>query len=130
MVKKHGANTWENYLRVHEKVLKRYSGYFVNPSVTYAIERITENYYTLTIDRLELKTNQGVTLFVKIEKDVDVQAGVTRKIARTYGYSYNSWKKWELGITNLIRYCSPHHDHNRFHHKHDFTVTPPTIAWP
>ena len=125
---KHGFNTWENYLRVHEKVLKQYSVFFVNPLVVYELNMSTENYYTLILERVELKTNEGKNIFVKIEKDIDVQAGVTRKIARTYRYSYNSWKKTDRNNANFIRYCSPHLDHNQFHHKHDFTVTPPTIT--
>ena len=83
MAMKHGFNTWENYLRVHEKVLKQYSVFFVNPLVVYELNMITENYYTLILERVELKTNEGKNIFVKIEKDIDVQAGVTRKIART-----------------------------------------------
>lgn len=128
MAQKHGPNTWENYLRVHENVLRQYSKYFVNLPITYAIEKITANYYSLLIERLEVKTSNGNIVFIKLEKDVDVQPGVTRKIARTYGYSYNCWKKVGGLKTRLIRYCSPHLDHNKFHHKHDFTVNPSTVT--
>lgn len=38
------------------------------------------------------------------------------RITETYGYSYHAW----LTKTNenLVRYCSPHETHNKFHHKH------------
>jgi len=27
----------------------------------------------------------------------------------------------------MIRYYSPHDDHNQFHHKHDFAIDPPQV---
>jgi hypothetical protein len=47
---------------------------------------------------------------------------ITKKRAKTFNYSYNAWDP--KTNKNLIRYCSPHLDHNKFHHKHDYTVDP------
>jgi len=121
---RHDWNTWDNYFNVHEKVLKNYSANFVNPQIKYKDDRITDNYYTLVLDRAEVRTQKGNTVFVKIEKDVEVQQGARKKIARTYGYSYHCWQKNGDGTDqNLIRYCSPHPDHNKFHHKHEYLAT-------
>jgi hypothetical protein len=125
---KYGRNTWDNYLKVHESVLKKYVKHFVSQNVTYKIEKITENYYTMEIERLEIKTHAQNTVWVKIEKDIDVQAGATRKIAKTHAYSYHCWIKNGEKKKDLIRYCGPHLDHNKFHHKHDFTKNPPSVT--
>ncbi len=124
---KHGPNTLDNYLRVHENVLKNYSKYFVTQNVVYKTTKITENYYTLEIQTLELITFSQNKVFVKIEKDVDVEQGTRKKIAKTYSYSYHCWKKEGEVSKDLIRYCSPHLDHNQFHHKHDFTKNPEVL---
>ena len=131
--KKHGWNTWENYIRVHEKVLKQYQASLVNQNTLYDVKKITDQYYFMKIEKLELITNKGTTVQINIEKDVEVQPGGRKAISRTAGYSYQSWIK---GGSSLIRYCSPHETHNKFHHKHDFTKNPATLvavgndAWP
>lgn len=66
---KHGWNTWDNYLNVHEKVLKKYQGNFATSNPRYKIEYITENFYTLEIPRLDIITNQGNNISVKIYND-------------------------------------------------------------
>jgi len=121
MKKKHGWNTWENYLRVHESVLKRYQSHFVTPSPKYSVIRFTDQYYQIRIDKLELISAKGTYISINIEKDIEVQAGGSKDVARTVGYSYQSWLK---GGGNLIRYCSPHESHNKFHHKHDYMKDP------
>ena len=121
MKKKHDWNTWENYLRVHESVLKTYQANFLTQFPKYSIDEITDQYYQLKIDKLELITSKGTVILVNIEKDVEVQPGAKKKIARTVGYSYQAWIK---GGNNLIRYCSPHETHNKFHHKHDYVNQP------
>jgi hypothetical protein len=121
MKKKHGWNTWENYLRVHESVLKKYQPHFITQSPKYSVTRFTDQYYQLRIDKLELVTAKGTPIYINIEKDVEVQAGGSKDVARTVGYSYQAWIK---GGKNLIRYCSPHESHNKFHHKHDYQKDP------
>ena len=124
MKKKHGWNTWENYLRVHESVLKKYQAHFITPSPKYLVTRFTDQYYQLRIDKLELMTSKGTSVYINIEKDVEVQEGGSKDVARTVGYTYQAWIK---GGNNIIRYCSPHETHNKFHHKHDFINQPNTV---
>ena len=114
---KHGWNTLENYLRVHESVLKKYQSHFITPSPKYSVIRYTEQYYQLTLTMLELRTAKGTSVCINIEKDIEVRPGGTKKVARTEGYSYQAWIK---SGNNLIRYDSPHEAHNKFHHKHDY----------
>lgn len=133
MKKKHGWNTWENYFRIHEKVLKTYQAHFPNHIPKYAVQIITEHYYVMRIEKLELITTKGTSIQINIEKEVEVQPGGRKPVARTEGYSYQAWIK---GGNNLVRYCSPHKNHNQFHHKHDFTKNPAAIiqmeidTWP
>lgn len=124
---KHGWNTWDNYFNVHEKVLKKYSKHFIDPFIKYKDEQVTENYYTLDIKKTELKTQNGNIVFVKIEKDIEIQKGIRKKIARTNSYTYHCWRKLsnKTADESLIRYCSPHETHNKFHHKHEDLAVPP-----
>ena len=72
MGKRHGRNTWENYLKVHESVLRKYSSHFVNPNISYKIEKITENYFTLEIARLEVgRTKTGLQIWC-VRHDMNV----------------------------------------------------------
>jgi len=119
---KHDWNTFENYIRVHEKVLRDYSNYFFTQNPTYKEERVTDNYYTLELDRLGLITNKGTRVYIKVEKDIHVKAGARKPIAKLYEYSYHAWDS--VSKRNLLRYCSPHEDHNRFHHRHDYSENP------
>mgnify|MGYP003673959771 CR=1 FL=1 len=119
---KHDWNTWENYLRVHERVLKDFASSILSSNPTYQLRQITENYYTLELNRLELLTIKGNSVFVKIEKDIHVKDGAKKKIAKLFNYSYHAWLKDPP--RNLIRYCGPHLDHNKFHHRHDYTKSP------
>ncbi len=124
MSNKHGWNTWENYLRVHESVLRKYQANFISPAPKYSVIKFTEYYYQLTLKNLELKTRKGTVVCINIEKDVEVRPGGTKQVARTEGYSYQAWLK---GGRNLVRYDSPHVNHNKFHHKHDYLYLPKDV---
>lgn len=86
-----------------------------------------DNYYSLEIKKSELKTQKGNIVFVKIEKDIEIQEGLRKRTARTDGYSYHCWRKYvsKTADESLIRYCSPHETHNKFHHKHEDLALPP-----
>ena len=112
---KHGFNTWENYLAVHEKVLNSYKHYFKNQNVRYQVQKFTENYYSLKIPKLELITLKSSRVIVKIIKDVEVKEGVRKKIAKTFFYSYHV--RYAQSDENILRYCGPD-EHRPYHHKH------------
>lgn len=119
---KHGSNTLENYIRVHEKVLRDYSQYIITQNPMYSEEFITANWLALELDRLEVESIKGNRIFIKISKDVEVSPGVRKPLAKLSEYSYHAWYK--SSGNNILRYCSPHPDHNKFHHRHDYTVIP------
>ncbi len=123
---KHDWNRWDHYLAIHEKTLRFYSPYMTAVK-TYSIQRRTESYFELKCEQIPMRTYRGASIRVDISKDVLVEEYRGRLRARTFAYSYNANLPNPDG-RNLIRYCSPHDDHNQFHHKHDFTVDPETIT--
>lgn len=40
-------------------------------------------------------------------------------MVQTFAYAYNANV---AGLGNILRYCSPHDDHNEFHHKHTYDL--------
>jgi len=124
MKRKHGWNTWENHLKVHESVLKRYQDFFVTQNPRYQISKPTTHFYQMKLDHLQIKTFKANIVFVYISKDIEIQDGARKKISRTDAYTFQAWTK---NAGSLIRYCSPHQTHNKFHHKHDYTTKPETL---
>jgi hypothetical protein len=122
--KKHDWNSLEDYLRVHERVMKTYARNMVSPK-SYIHYWITEYWLNLSVENMILQTYSGSTVRVDIRKDIEVDRfNKKRFLARTIDYTYSANRpRGEL----LIRYCSPHSDakrsapdHHKFHHKHVF----------
>lgn len=122
---KHGWNSWDGYFATHEKVLRFFSKYMVVPQV-YSVLRPTDRFYQLICENILVTTYKGTRVRIDLSKDVLIEDQHGRLRARTYGYSYNANLPNPDG-RNLIRYDSPHDDHNRFHHKHEFTTHPPQV---
>jgi hypothetical protein len=56
------------------------------------------------------------SILIDVKKIVEINPTSRRLTAKTYEYHYHArFKENGLGI---IRYCSPHSNHNKFHHKH------------
>jgi hypothetical protein len=128
---KHDWNSLENYLTIHEKILRFYNKW-MDPPRTYRVEKLTQEGSDLILSchSAFLTTEKGTRIRVDIEKIVEVDDTLpNRKKARTYSYSYSANIP---GGDKLIRYCSPHEDgeeegsapHHKHHHKHDFTKKP------
>ncbi len=115
--RKHDWNSWENYLNVHEKTLNQYlRQHFVAGPTVYTVIKWTPEFYELSLRGLILRTFNGNSVEIKVEKDVELDTEYARPRARTFGYSYHAlWPKPDA--RNLIRYCSPH-EHRPQHHKH------------
>lgn len=94
---------------------------------TYKVSMHTERYYELECDKVLMRTYKGTTIRVDIRKDVLIEDYRGRLRAKTFAYSYSANLPNPDG-RNLIRYCSPHEDHNKFHHKHDYTTNPTTVS--
>jgi hypothetical protein len=109
--KKHDWNNLQNYIFVHDKILRQYASCFSNQP--------QYNPYRSTPYVLELSTVlrfHHKNLKLEIDKVAEVQVfGKGRESARTYSYTYNV----SDSIGNFFRYCSPH-DHRPYHHKHTY----------
>jgi len=130
--KKHGWNSLQNYLEVHYKVLRFYSSNLVVPQ-DYIYNQHTPYFHSLQAIGLQFRTYKRSLVRIDIRKFIEVSPDHTsgQPWARTFSYSFNANIP---RIGNLIRYDSPHDDtdstpidHHRFHHKHDFTKTPPEV---
>ena len=123
---KHGWNSWDNYFDIHEKVLRFYSKY-MQAAKSYHVTRHTDQYYEMTCTGILFQSFNQNLVRVDIHKDLEIEDSLKSKLkARTLGYSYSANKPNPDG-RNLIRYCSPHPDHNRFHHRHDYTKVPTEV---
>lgn len=126
---KHGWNSLQNYLNVHEKTLRQYEKYMEQPR-TYRHEKLTEFHHTLICEGIIFRTYRDTRVRVDVEKDIEIDPRVPQRArARTYSYKYSANQP---GGKKLIRYCSPHEDweeegsaaHHKHHHRHDFTKNP------
>ena len=132
---KHDWNSLEDYLSVHDRILRFYVKHMETPRVAYKVVQVTPRFYTLECAGIIFHTYQSNRIRVDIYKEVLVDdTQPRRKRARTIGYNYNA--NTPQGA-NLIRYESPDPPaeigpkspyHHRFHHKHDDTVNPPLIT--
>lgn len=107
--KKHDWNNYNNYIIVHERVLRDYAGHFINNPV-YDLEQVTSQMLDMRVTILLHHKH----LKIEIEKTVEIQELGRLKVARTYAYSYNV----SDSIGNFFRYYSPHPSHRAYHHKH------------
>jgi hypothetical protein len=126
---KHGWNSLQHYLEIHEKTLRMYHRYMETPRL-YAYNEDTPYHHTLICTHIFLQTYKGTRIRVDIEKDIEVdRSNPKRTRARTFGYTYSANLP---GKGELIRYCGPHGDweeegsapHHKRHHKHDFRKNP------
>lgn len=113
---KHGWNTLGNYLAIHKRVLEQYQSGSSSPKI-YTERKLTESYLTLDVNDVRITTKKGNTVKVKIEKDAEVRVLGKRPTVKTTDYSYHASY---VDGRNIIRYCSAHPTHNKFHHKHDY----------
>ncbi len=112
---KHGPNRITNYLETHDTVM----GQFVDAGFVLidALELVPVGVgYFVIIGQLSCLG--GIVLDVyKLLKVVDGEGSSAR--VQTISYVYNAHLR---GVGNILRYDSPHPDHNCFHHVHRFDV--------
>ncbi len=128
---KHDWNTLENYLSVHDRVLRQYSKHMVTVK-TYIHRKLTPFFLILRAENIVIRTTKGNSIRVDIRKNVEIDpSNKKRPRARTYDYTYSASIP---GGSKLFRYCSPHGDvksnlpdHHKFHHKHVYDGDRETI---
>jgi hypothetical protein len=112
---KHGPNRLDRYRDIHETVMAQYrdSGFLLEDDLDFLPDGdgVIALVGTITLDG-------GIRLDVAKKLRVLEGEGATATV-QTFAYSYNANI---VGLGNILRYCSPHEDHNQFHHKHTFDV--------
>jgi hypothetical protein len=122
---RHGWRPLQNYLDVHDRVIRSYHRYMSPPKV-YESKMYTPQWLVLTCFPVFLTTHQNTLVRVDIRIDVEVDESTARPQARTFDYTFSANLP---GKGTLIRYCSPHPEagtsaapgHHAHHHRHDFT---------
>jgi hypothetical protein len=112
--KKHDWNNLQNYLAVHDSVLKKYAACFAN-NPRYVLTRPTE--YMLELSTTMRFLHKNLKLEISKVAEVEVN-GRNVEAAKTYSYTYAVSD--DKGC--LFRYCSAHPTHNKFHHKHVYDL--------
>lgn len=121
---KHGSNSLDNYIEVHERVLRIYSKFTKNPMVYKFIwvNPSQKTHLDLECHGIELTTNLGTQVGVSIEKGVLVDRTSAKKPqAKTIYYKYHAYDL-QTG-RGILRYCSPESsgtNHHAYHHCHRF----------
>lgn len=122
---RHGWRSLQNYLDVHDQVIRSYHRHMSPPKV-YEQKWFTPQWLHLSCFPIFLTTYRGSQVRIDIRIDVEVDDNFARPQARTFDYTFSANLP---GKTTLIRYCSPHPDpetgaapgHHNHHHRHDFT---------
>ncbi len=111
----HGPNRFSNYFNVHEQVMRGLMdrGFVLSDNVSIGP---LGNSYLLMEGPIECLGDIEVTV-LKILQVTPQPKG--EPLVQTIEYSYNARIR---GLGNILRYDSPHPEHNRFHHVHRFNV--------
>jgi hypothetical protein len=129
---KHDWNDYQNYIDVHDRVLRFFSCY-MTPVKTYSSEWpfADKLYLILELNNVQFTTARGTVAGLVIEKHVIIRrAPYPKPQAKTWSYKYHAYDS-TTGI-GLLRYCSPDRDagnpgnhggtnHHAVHHRHDFS---------
>jgi hypothetical protein len=120
---KHGWNSTQHYLDIHESILLDYTTKYADDIYSYDIKVFSDRIILTCEKILMIGTASGIAVRCDIVKSAELD--YTRTRARTLTYSYNA----NIPRGNvLFRYCSPDpgksldpKNHHTFHHKHDFS---------
>lgn len=114
MKDRHGWNSWDGYLAVHQKRLADFHGHFLLE------DRLT---FTRTRDTVfwsgELLCADGIEIHVTKRQTVRERRGRTE--VQTTDYSYQVLRRTGSSVRPLFRYDNAaHHDHPDAHHRHRY----------
>lgn len=114
MSSKHGPNSWDDYLNVHERRIADFLGHFILD------DRVE---FTRTASQVlwegELMCAGGIEVHVHKRQVIHYRQG--RPWVRTVDYSYQVIRRQGGQVTPLFRYDNAeHHDHADAHHRHQF----------
>ena len=114
MPNRHGPNSWDDYLTVHESRIRDFVGHFILDDRLSFIR--TE---TLVLWQGELVCADGIEIHVTKTQRVWHRQG--RPWVETTDYSYHVLRRLGPRVLGLFRYDdAAHHDHPDPHHRHRF----------
>ena len=114
MSSKHGANSWDDYLNVHQRRIADFIGHFI---VDDGVE------FTRTASQVlwegVITCVGGIEVHVHKRQILDYRRG--RPWVRTVDYSYQVIRRHGPEVAPLFRYDNAEHfDHPDAHHRHAF----------
>jgi hypothetical protein len=112
---KHGPNRLSSYREIHETVMQQFlRGGFVRS------ENLSFNDLGDGFIEMEGVIECDGGIYIEVRKRIEILDGDgADALVQTVDYSYNAAIR---GVGNILRYDSPHPDHNREHHVHRFDV--------
>lgn len=114
MNSKHGPNSWDNYLTVHQSCMRAFEHFVLEDglSATFTASRVLWKGVIYCLD--------GIELHVSKTQAVEYRAG--QPIVQTIEYSYHAQRRIGTTVTLLFRYDNihVHPDHPDAHHRHRF----------
>lgn len=114
MSDRHGPNSWDSYLAVHQERIEDFRGHFI-------IEDRLGYVRTESVVQWEgeLICVDGIEIHVRKRQAVSIRAG--RPWVQTVDYSYQVLRRQGDEVRNLFRYDnSAHHDQPDPHHRHEY----------
>ena len=114
MGSKHGPNRFASYRVIHETVMQQFlrSGFVISEDLSF--EPINGVIW------LEGTIVCLGNIYIDVSKKIRILSGEgADTIVQTETYSYNAVL---ANVGNILRYDSPHHDHNQEHHVHRYDV--------
>jgi hypothetical protein len=117
MSSKHGPNSWDDYLNVHQRRIASFVDHFI------LADRLE---FTRTATQVlwegEILCVDGIEVHVRKRQSVRYRNG--RPWVRTEDYSYQVLRRSGTEVTQMFRYDnSDHFDHPDAHHRHQFDAT-------
>lgn len=113
--KRHGPNRLQRYLEIHTTVMAKmlYSGLVVEDGLE--LPNGADGELVIVGDLLLRDRVLKVTVVKSLQ--VLEETDPSNPDVQTSSYSYNVSL---VGHGNVFRYCSPHSDHNEYHHRHQY----------
>lgn len=122
MSSKHGPNSWDDYLKVHQRRIEDFRGHFIIE------DRLTPaRTATQVLWEGELICQGGIEIHVRKRQSVVERSG--RPWVQTADYSYQVLRRDGTETLNMFRYDNAdHHQHSDSHHRHAFDANGIEIA--
>jgi hypothetical protein len=114
MTGKHGPNSWDDYLAVHESRLADFADHFIIENRLSPV--LTDE---TVVWEGELLCRDGIEIHVRKTQRLWTRRG--RRWVQTTDYSYQVLRRDDEGVANLVRYDNAaHHTHPDPHHRHEY----------